>query len=30
MTFEWALRENGIDPNTNLTIDTSIGGKLKV
>ena len=24
MTFEWALRENGIDPNTDLTIDTSI------
>lgn len=24
MTFEWALRENGIDPKTDLTIDTSI------
>ena len=24
MTFEWALRENGIDPNTDLNIDTSI------
>lgn len=24
MTFEWALRENGIDPNKDLTIDTSI------
>ncbi len=24
MTFEWALKENGIDPNNDLTIDTSI------
>lgn len=24
MTFEWALRQNGIDPNKDLTIDTSI------
>ena len=24
MTFEWALRENGIDPRNDLTIDTSI------
>jgi len=24
MTFEWALRENGINPTTDLTIDTSI------
>ena len=24
MTFEWALRENGIDPKNDLTIDTSI------
>lgn len=24
MTFEWALRENGIDPTTDLNIDTSI------
>jgi len=24
MTFEWALRENGIDPDEDLTIDTSI------
>lgn len=24
MTFEWALRENGIDPKKDLTIDTSI------
>ncbi len=24
MTFEWALREHGINPNTDLTIDTSI------
>ena len=24
MTFEWALRENGIDPESDLTIDTSI------
>ncbi len=24
MTFEWALRENGIDPNKDLNIDTSI------
>lgn len=24
MTFEWALRQNGINPQTNLTIDTSI------
>lgn len=24
MTFEWALRENGIDPKTDLTIDTSV------
>lgn len=24
MTFEWALRENGINPNSDLTIDTSI------
>jgi len=24
MTFEWALREHGIDPETDLTIDTSI------
>ena len=24
MTFEWALRENGINPNTDLNIDTSI------
>lgn len=24
MTFEWALRENGIDPQTDLNIDTSI------
>jgi len=24
MTFEWALRENGINPNTDLFIDTSI------
>ena len=24
MTFEWALRQNGIDPNNDLTIDTSI------
>ncbi len=24
MTFEWALREHGIDPNTDVNIDTSI------
>ena len=24
MTFEWALRQNGIDPKTDLTIDTSV------
>lgn len=24
MTFEWALRENGIDPRKDLTIDTSV------
>ena len=24
MTFEWALRENGIDPKSDLTIDTSV------
>ena len=24
MTFEWGLRQNGIDPNKDLTIDTSI------
>ena len=24
MTFEWALRQNGIDPNEDLTIDTSV------
>ena len=24
LTFEWALRENGIDPESDLTIDTSI------
>ena len=24
MTFEWALRENGIDPNKDLNIDTSV------
>lgn len=24
MTFEWALREHGIDPNKDLTIDTSV------
>ena len=24
MTFEWGLRQNGINPNTDLTIDTSI------
>ena len=24
MTFEWALKQNGIDPKTDLTIDTSI------
>lgn len=24
MTFEWALRENGIDPKKDLTIDTSV------
>lgn len=24
MTFEWALRQNGIDPNKDLTIDTSV------
>ena len=24
MTFEWALRQNGIDPNRDLTIDTSV------
>ena len=24
MTFEWSLRENGINPNTDLNIDTSI------
>jgi len=24
MTFEWALRENGIDPKNDLTIDTSV------
>lgn len=24
MTFEWGLRQNGIDPNTDLNIDTSI------
>ena len=24
MTFEWALREHGIDPNEDLTIDTSV------
>lgn len=24
MTFEWGLRQNGIDPNADLTIDTSI------
>lgn len=24
MTFEWALRENGIDPNKDLTINTSV------
>lgn len=24
MTFEWALRENGIDPDEDLTIDTSV------
>lgn len=24
MTFEWALKQHGIDPNTDLTIDTSI------
>jgi len=24
MTFEWALRQHGIDPNKDLTIDTSI------
>ena len=24
MTFEWALRQNGIDPKKDLTIDTSI------
>ena len=24
MTFEWALRENGIDPKKDLNIDTSV------
>ena len=24
MTFEWALRQNGIDPIKDLTIDTSV------
>jgi NitT/TauT family transport system substrate-binding protein len=24
MTFEWALKQNGIDPKKDLTIDTSI------
>ena len=24
MTFEWALRQNGIDPKTDLNIDTSV------
>ena len=24
MTLEWALRENGIDPKTDVTIDTSV------
>lgn len=24
MTLEWTLKENGIDPKTDLTIDTSI------
>ena len=24
MTFEWALRQNGLDPNKDLTIDTSV------
>ena len=24
MTFEWALRQNGIDPNKDLSIDTSV------
>ena len=24
MTFEWALRENGIDPKNDLVIDTSV------
>ena len=24
MTLEWALRENGIDPKKDLTIDTSV------
>lgn len=24
MTFEWALRQNNIDPEKDLTIDTSI------
>ena len=24
MTFEWALRQNGMDPKTDLTIDTSV------
>ena len=24
MTLEWILRENGIDPNKDVTIDTSI------
>lgn len=24
MVFEWALKENGIDPNKDLTIDTSV------
>ena len=24
MTLEWALKENGIDPKKDLTIDTSV------
>lgn len=24
MTLEWALKENGIDPKTDVTIDTSV------
>lgn len=24
MTFEWALRENGIDPKNDVSIDTSV------